>query len=85
MEKNVQKQDAVSFRPLGDQQAKQERLERLFVHAAGTEDVSRREEFVKHYDLGANRYQAVVFPSAVHYREPGQTDWRKSTIPLRKP
>ena len=77
MENNVQKQDAVSFRPLGDQQAKQERLERLFVHAVGTEDVSRREEFVKHYDLGTNRYQAVVFPSAVHYREPGQTDWKE--------
>ena len=34
----------------------------------GREIVSRREEFVKHFDLGAGRRQAVMFPEPVHYR-----------------
>ena len=34
----------------------------------GREIVARREEFVKHFDLGAGRRQAVMFPEPVHYR-----------------
>ena len=35
---------------------------------AGREMESRREEYVKHFDLGAGRRQAVVFAEPVHYR-----------------
>ena len=77
MEKNTKKHDGVSFVPLSNQREKKERLDRLFVRAPGKEDVSRREEFVKHFDLGANRHQAVVYPTAVHYRESDQDDWKE--------
>ena len=77
MEKKTRKNDEVSFVPLSKQRKKKERLDRLFVRAPGKEDVSRREEFVKHFDLGANRYQAVVYPTAVHYRESDQDEWKE--------
>lgn len=77
MEKNIRKHDEASFVPLSNQREKKERLDRLFVRAPGKEDVSRREEFVKHFDLGANRHQAVVYPTAVHYRESDQDDWKE--------
>ena len=77
MEKKTRKNDEVSFVPLSKQREKKERLDRLFVRASGKEDVSRREEFVKHFDLGANRYQAVVYPTAVHYRESDQDEWKE--------
>ena len=35
----------------------------------GVEDVSLREECVKHFDLGRGRRQAVMFAEPVHYRD----------------
>lgn len=77
MEKNIKKQGEASFVPLSNQREKKARLDRLFVRASGKEDVSRREEFVKHFDLGANRHQAVIYPTAVHYRESDEDDWKE--------
>ncbi|MEG2623081.1 MAG: DNRLRE domain-containing protein, partial [Clostridia bacterium] len=38
----------------------------------GTEIPSLRTENAKQFDLGENRYQAIVFPEAVHYQVNGQ-------------
>ena len=38
------------------------------------EDVSKRDAFTKHYDLGNGSYYAVVFPEQVHYFENDQID-----------
>ena len=47
---------------------RQLRLERMFAQAAGKEDISRRDECVKHFNLGGNRRQAITYPQPVHYR-----------------
>ena len=43
-----------------------ERRRELFEQAPGEEAVEKRSESVKHFRLGAGRYQAVVFPEPVH-------------------
>lgn len=49
----------------------------IFVQTAGQEDVSRREANVKHFDLGANRYQAVAFAEPVHFRASEAEEWQE--------
>lgn len=39
------------------------------------EDETKREECVKHFDFGENRYQAVIYPEPVHYRENARGKW----------
>ena len=46
----------------------QEDQVRQFDALAGREIISRREECVKHFDLGAGKRQAVMFAGPVHYR-----------------
>lgn len=53
--------------------ASQARLAERFGEMEGREIVSRRETHVKHYDLGAGRRQAVMFPEPVHYRSENGT------------
>ena len=48
-----------------------ERRRELFEQAPGEEAVEKRSESVKHFRLGAGRYQAVVFPEPVHYQKDG--------------
>ena len=43
-----------------------------FEQAEGEEVVSLRGENSKQFDLGENRYQAVVYPEPVHYRKAGK-------------
>jgi len=50
---------------------------RLFSELDGEEDVSRRGENIKHFHLGGNRYQAVVYPEAVHYKENDESSWEE--------
>ena len=49
----------------------------LFAELEGEEDVSRRGENIKHFHLGGNRYQAVVYPEAVHYRKTEDDSWEE--------
>ena len=44
-------------------------LERDFNLLEGTEREALREEYAKHFDLGAGRFQAVEFAEPVHYRD----------------
>ncbi len=50
------------------QEAVRARQEGRYEVLEGREMESRREEYVKHFDLGAGRRQAVVFAEPVHYR-----------------
>ena len=59
------------------QRVKAERMEKLFNRAAGDELVEKREEMVKHFDMGANRYQAVIYSEPVHFRESDEDDWQE--------
>ena len=59
------------------QRVKAERMEKLFTRAVGDELVEKREEMVKHFDMGANRYQAVVYSEPVHYRESEEETWQE--------
>ena len=77
MENKNLKNDNQSFLHLTQQREHAERMNRLFVRAVGDEDVSKREENVKHFDLGANRYQAVVYSEPVHFRESEDGDWQE--------
>ena len=54
-----------------------ERKDRLYTQAVGEEDVSKREENIKHYSLGHNRYQAVMYPEPVHYRDSASGEWEE--------
>ena len=47
----------------------QARMKRLYEDASGTEEVALRDENVKHFNLGANRRQAVVYSQPVHFRD----------------
>ena len=47
----------------------QARMKRLYEDALGTEEVALRDENVKHFNLGANRHQAVVYSQPVHFRD----------------
>ena len=53
------------------------RMDELFTNAAGVEDVTRRTENTKHFKLGANRFQAVVYPEPVHFRVSDQDAWEE--------
>ena len=75
--KAIQNNNDHGFLPFGGQRVKKERLDRLFVNAAGEEDPSRREQNIKHFHLGANRYQAVVYPDPVHFKEEGSDEWQE--------
>lgn len=77
MENKKQKNGEQSFLSFSQQREHAERMDRLFVRAVGDEDVSRREANIKHFDLGANRYQAVVYSEPVHFRESEDGDWQE--------
>lgn len=49
----------------------------MLAETEGEEDVSLREENVKHFDMGGNRKQAIVYAAPVHYREPGSKEWKE--------
>lgn len=49
----------------------------MLAESEGEEDVSLREENVKHFDMGGNRKQAIVYAAPVHYREPGSNEWKE--------
>ena len=59
------------------QRERAERMHRLFACAEGTEDVSRRKEYMKCFDLGANRYQAVLYSEPVHYYDEANNAWQE--------
>ena len=56
---------------------RQLRMERMFAQAAGEEDISRRDECIKHFDLGGNRHQAIVYPEPVHFRHSASEPWQE--------
>lgn len=68
MENRILKNDAQSFLHLAKQRDKAERMNRFFAQRAGAEEISRREENVKYFDMGMNRRQAVVYSEPVHFR-----------------
>ena len=68
MENNRFKSDEQSFLRLSQQREQNQRLKALFDNAAGEEEISLRDENVKHFNLGANRHQAVVYAEPVHFR-----------------
>lgn len=43
----------------------------------GEEVEELRDEYTKHFDLGERRYQAVVFPEPVHYRDEASGKWEE--------
>ena len=53
-----------------------ERNAALYESTVGEEVVEKREECAKHYHLGGNRYQAVLFAEPVHFRAEGEKDWQ---------
>ena len=68
MENNRFKSDEQSFLRLSPQREQSKRLKALFDDAVGEEEISLRDENVKHFNLGANRHQAVVYSEPVHFR-----------------
>ena len=70
---NLKKQPLVGM----PQHMKTERMDKLFVHAVGDEIVEKRGEMVKHFNMGANRYQAVVYSEPVHFRESEEEVWQE--------
>ena len=50
-------------------ESRQVHMEHLFTNAEGREDISRRGEFVKHFNLGGSRRQAIQYAQPVHYRD----------------
>ena len=47
-----------------------ERKEQMrFAEASGGEVIALRGRNEKHFNLGANRYQAITYPSPVHFRD----------------
>ena len=86
MENRILKNDAQSFLHLAKQRDKAERMNRFFAQRVGTEEVSRREENVKYFDMGMNRRQAVVYSEPVHFRNAdSERRGRRSTTPSKKP
>ncbi len=77
MEKNYNRNEEKSFKGLTQQREAEDRMNRYYVQAVGDEDITRREANVKHFDMGANRYQAVVYAEPVHYRESGSNEWKE--------
>ena len=77
MENRILKNDAQSFLHLARQRDKAERMNRFFAQRIGTEEVSRREENVKCFDMGMNRRQAVVYSEPVHFRNADSEAWQE--------
>ena len=77
MENRILKNDAQSFLHLAKQRDKAERMNRFFAQRIGTEEVSRREENVKYFDMGMNRRQAVVYSEPVHFRNADGEAWQE--------
>ncbi|MDO4549343.1 MAG: DNRLRE domain-containing protein, partial [Clostridia bacterium] len=48
-----------------------------FALLEGEENVSLRGESIKQFDMGGGRYQAVMYPEAVHYRESDNAAWEE--------
>ena len=57
-------------------QNENEHLNEMFANAAGDEDIALREEHIKHFNLGGNRHQAVIYPEPVHFRDPKSGKWQ---------
>lgn len=57
-------------------QNENELLNEMFANAAGDEDIALREEHIKHFNLGGNRHQAVIYPEPVHFRDPKSGKWQ---------
>ncbi|MDL2206860.1 hypothetical protein LJC33_08135 [Eubacteriales bacterium OttesenSCG-928-N13] len=47
----------------------------LYKTLVGGEEIAKRQEFSKHFDLGEGRHQAVVYGESVHYREAEDAQW----------
>ena len=47
------------------------------INLSGREELSRREACAKHFHLGGNRYQAVIYPQNVHFRNPETGAWQE--------
>ena len=77
MENNRFKSDEQSFLRLSQQREQSKRLKALFDNAAGEEEISLRDENVKHFNLGANRHQAVVYSEPVHFRNSESDAWQE--------
>lgn len=77
MENNRFKSDEQSFLRLSQQQEQTKRLEELFENIVGEEEISLRDENVKHFNLGSNRYQAVVYSEPVHFRNSESDAWQE--------
>lgn len=76
MDKVIQKNEEMGFLEVGEQRERAARIEQLFTKADGDEAVAKREESIKHFDLGSNRFQAVVYSEPVHYRETKDGEWQ---------
>ena len=77
MENNRFKSDEQSFLRLSQQREQNQRLKALFDDAVGEEEISLRDENVKHFNLGANRHQAVVYSEPVHFRNSESDAWQE--------
>lgn len=77
MENNRFKSDEQSFLRLSQQREQNQRLKALFDNAVGEEEISLRDENVKHFNLGANRHQAVVYSEPVHFRNSESDAWQE--------
>ena len=77
MENNRFKSDEQSFLRLSQQREQSKRLKALFDDSVGEEEISLRDENVKHFNLGANRHQAVVYSEPVHFRNSESDAWQE--------
>ena len=76
MEKTIQNMEELAFVEPGKRYDQAARVDQLFRRAVGDELVDKREESIKRFDLGSNRYQAVVYSEPVHYRENDNDSWK---------
>lgn len=74
MEKKIDMNSNVSVLPNSLQT---DELNKWLADAEGAEDISLRGENVKHFDMGGNRRQAIIYASPVHFREPGSQEWKE--------
>ena len=56
-------------------QGTEQRVMALFAQETGAEEASLRDRNIKHFNLGAGRYQAVTYSEPVHYLEPVTGKW----------
>ncbi|MBE5766987.1 MAG: RHS repeat protein, partial [Clostridiales bacterium] len=76
MENKMNLNDNKSFPRIPQQMEHASRMDELFARMPGEEDIAMRQEFIKHYTVGLNRHQVIVFAEPVHFRDTEDGAWQ---------